>query len=205
MFLPRSRRSIRASVFQANFWTTNDLSSSSRWPEVARSDSCASTFSRIETFPFCPFNHYLQYPFHTAPSSTPLSHVSFITHPTTATQYITFNFRLSFVLSKHHSIKSTNVYNSSIHVITYTSYFGNNKGGKKKSLEESKERKITERNKKFLHEKCPFHFFHARLLDTRSKTGIHVSNGTINRACIYAISRLHLTPLPLFRKAIEIK
>lgn len=59
MFLPRSRRSIRASVFQANFWTTNDLSSSSRWPEVARSDSCASTFSRIETFPFCPFNHYL--------------------------------------------------------------------------------------------------------------------------------------------------
>lgn len=159
MFLPRSRRSIRASVFQANFWTTNDLSSSSRWPEVARSDSCASTFSRIETFPFCPFNHYLQYPFHTAPSSTPLSHVSFITHPTTATQYITFNFRLSFVLSKHHSIKSTNVYNSSIHVITYTSYFGNNKGKKKNHSRRVKREKSQREIKNFSTRYAPFTFF----------------------------------------------
>ena len=132
MFLPRSRRSIRASVFQANFWTTNDLSSSSRWPEVARSDSCASTFSRIETFPFCPFNHYL--PVSISHRTFEHTFVPRLVHHSPHHCYTVyyFNFRLSFVLSKHHSIKSTNVYNSSIHVITYTSYFGNNKGGKKK-------------------------------------------------------------------------
>lgn len=98
-------------------------------------------------FSLLSFNHYLQYPFHTAPSSTPLSLVSFITHTTTTVYYLQLQTLLR--LSKHHSIKSTNVYNSSIRYHVLRARYN-----KRKPLEKN------HREIKFLHE-CPFHFLMA--------------------------------------------